>query len=59
MNIERIKEIARDRGLKPGRMKKADLIRAMQIQEGNPPCYDTRRMADCGEDNCLWRESCR
>ncbi len=59
MNFERVKEIARERGLKAGRMKKADLIRAMQVQEGNLPCYATGRIADCGEYDCLWRKICK
>jgi hypothetical protein len=59
MNFQRVKEIARERGVKTGRMRKADLIRVMQELEGNPVCYDTGRIAECVEMNCLWRESCR
>ncbi len=59
MNFDRVKEIARERGVKPGRMKKAELIRMMQSREGSLPCYDTGRIAECGELDCLWRESCR
>lgn len=59
MNIEEVKEIARGRGIKAGRMKKADIIRAIQIMEENLPCFETGRSAECGEGGCLWREDCR
>lgn len=59
MRIEEIKEIARIRGVKTGKMKKADIIRAIQQLEGNPACFDTGKATECGQDNCLWREDCK
>lgn len=59
MNFDQVKKIARDRGVKAGRLKKADLIRAIQTSEGNPACFDTGRIDQCGERDCLWREGCR
>ena len=58
MKLEDIKEIARHRGLKPGKMKKSELIRAIQKDEGNPACFADGSAADCGQAGCLWREDC-
>lgn len=41
MKIEQIKEIAKKRGVKTGKMKKGEIIRAIQEAEGNPACFDT------------------
>lgn len=58
MNMQEIKSIARERGVKPGTLKKAELIRSMQKAEGNEACYCTGRAAVCGQDNCLWKDDC-
>ncbi len=58
MNMTMIKEVAKNRGIKPGRMKKEELIRVIQEQEGNPQCYNTNFSAECGQPECLWREDC-
>ncbi len=59
MKLDEIREIARKRGIKAGKMKKADLVRAIQAAEGNPTCYETGVSGQCGQDACLWREDCR
>lgn len=58
MNMQEIKSIARERGVKPGTLKKSELIRSMQKAEGNEACYGTGRAAVCGQDNCLWKDDC-
>lgn len=58
MNMKEIKKIAVEMGIKPGRMRKADLIRSIQAAEGNPVCFQTGSSADCREDDCLWRADC-
>ena len=59
MNLDDVKQLAKDRGIAPGRMRKAELIRSLQAQEGNPQCYRTNASADCGQPNCLWRPDCK
>ena len=59
MKMQEIKEIAKQRGVKAGTMKKAELIRIMQQEEGNHDCYETGIAAECGQDACLWREDCK
>lgn len=59
MKAEEIREIAKQRGVKTGGMKKGEAIRAIQDAEGNPACFDTGKAAECGQMNCLWREDCK
>lgn len=58
MKIDEIKEIARRHGIKAGKTKKSDLVRAIQNAEGNSPCFDSNSSAHCGQTDCLWREDC-
>ncbi len=58
MKVNDIKEIARQRGINPGKLRKVDLVRAIQMDEGNPVCYMTGYKNECGQLNCLWREDC-
>lgn len=58
MRLEEIREIARQHNIKAGRMKKGELVRAIQGAEGNSQCFDTGISATCGQDCCLWREDC-
>ena len=59
MNMQEIKKIAKQRGLSAGKMRKAEIIRAIQEAEGNSACFDTGKAAECGQEKCLWREDCR
>lgn len=59
MKMEEIRAIARERGVKPGQRKKADLVRFIQEQEGNPTCFGSiAEEADCDRTDCLWRVDC-
>ncbi len=58
MNMQEIKVIARERGVKAGTMKKAELVQAIQRSEGNDACFDTGRSATCGQSRCLWKDDC-
>lgn len=58
MTLVELKEIAKQHNIKAGKMKKADLIRAIQSAEGNEQCFDTGKSAQCGQEECLWRDDC-
>ncbi len=58
MKIDEIKEIAKRRGVKAGRVKKSELVRSIQLSEGNQQCFDTNHSKKCGQPDCLWREDC-
>ena len=57
MNMPEIRHKAQQLGLRPGRMNKTVLIRAIQAQEGNTPCFGTA-MGHCEQMNCCWRQDC-
>ena len=58
IKLDEIKEIARQHGIKAGRMRKAELVRAIQSAEGNEACFETGKAPVCGQDACLWRADC-
>lgn len=58
MKLDEIKEIAKQHNIKVGKMKKADLVRAIQQAENNDICFETGQAGTCGQDTCLWREDC-
>ena len=58
MNMSQVKLVAKERGVKPGKMRKVELIRAIQKAEKNPQCFNTKFSQECGEEQCFWREDC-
>ena len=58
MKVADIRTKARDLGVKNySRLNKADLIKAIQVAEGNSPCF--QQIEDCRIDDCLWRGECQ
>ena len=58
MKVTDIRTKAKDLGVKNiARLNKKDLIKAVQIAEGNSPCY--QEIVDCRIMDCLWREECQ
>lgn len=58
MNLTRIRTIAIQKGINPGKLNKTDLIRAIQRFEGVFDCYATAREEICDQPGCAWREDC-
>ncbi len=58
MVMQEIRDMARDIGIKPGRMSKINLVRTIQQTEGNFACFVTSMSGDCAQDGCLWRGDC-
>lgn len=58
MNMTEVKAIAKARGVKPGKMTKESLIRAIQQAENNPECFNTGFSRECGQEQCLWLNDC-
>lgn len=58
MKLDEVREIAKQHHIKTGKMKKAELIRAIQEAEGNEQCFDSGNAATCGQEGCLWRKDC-
>ncbi len=58
MNVTQIRAIARDNRVRPLPKTKLALVRAIQTQEGNFPCFGTAYDAVCDQAACLWRDDC-
>jgi len=58
MKMQEVREKAKALGLKTGIKKKIDLIRAIQSEEGNIPCFKTE-VNDCDQTDCSWRGDCQ
>ena len=58
MNITEVKAFAKSLAVKPGKMKKEELIRSIQLAEGNSQCFNTNFSQQCGQDGCVWRTDC-
>ncbi len=58
MNMQQVRAIARDNGIKYGKLNKINLIRTIQEHEGNYSCFATEAASGCDQVNCLWRDDC-
>ncbi|AMV70805.1 SAP domain-containing protein [Desulfuromonas carbonis] len=59
MKIDEVRQRAYALGMNGiSRIKKGDLIRAVQQAEGNQPCFGTAGRLDCSQLDCCWREDC-
>lgn len=58
MNMVNIRVLAENVGVNPGRLIKTELIRQIQIFEGNFDCYSTAHQGICDQTHCLWRIDC-
>jgi DNA-binding IscR family transcriptional regulator len=56
--ISKIRKMAKNMGINTNRIKKSDIIRAIQRKEGNIDCFGSPRVEFCSEQNCLWRNDC-
>lgn len=57
MTMPKIRERAKSMGITPGKMKKVELIHAIQRAEGCTPCYGLSH-GDCPWLQCCWRTDC-
>jgi hypothetical protein len=58
MKMQEIKKMATAMGIKANKMKKTELIRAIQSAEGNSPCFQTDASDACGQKDCCWHDDC-
>lgn len=60
MKMEEIRERARTAGLNPSaRLRKGELIRAIQQAEGNQDCFGSAWRHDCPWHDCCWKDDCQ
>ena len=58
MNMQEIREVAKDFGIKTSRMNKVALVQAIQLSEGNFSCFSSAIDKDCDQTACMWRDDC-
>ena len=58
MLMQDIRVIAKEHGLKTSGIKKQDLIKQIQVAEGNFDCFSTAIEGACDQKACLWRDDC-
>lgn len=58
MQMQEIRTIAKDFGLKASKLKKVDLVRTIQAAEGNFGCFATATDGVCDQTECIWRKDC-
>ena len=59
MKMEGVRARAKQLGIGTSRRKKMDIIRDIQVQEGNTPCYLDKKIIHCDQFHCCWRDDCR
>ncbi len=58
MQLSEVKRIAGKHGIKTGKMKKGEIIRAIQRSEGNFDCFGSALSGECTQADCLWKIDC-
>jgi len=58
MRFQEIQSMAKGMDINTFRMKKMDMIQAIQRKENNIDCFGTPRVDFCSEEACLWRMDC-
>jgi hypothetical protein len=56
--MKQVRKMAKKYGIKTGKMKKGDIIRAVQRAEGNFDCFGSAVSGECSQAECLWRQDC-
>ncbi len=58
MNMQDIRSIAKQYGIKTSRVTKVSLIRQIQLEEGNFNCFASAKNGECDQVGCMWRDDC-
>jgi len=58
MNMQEIRVLAKDFGIKTSRKSKMELIQSIQLSEGNFSCFASAENGECDQSKCIWRADC-
>jgi len=58
MNMQEIRVLAKNFGIKSSRMSKVSLVKTIQLAEGNFSCFSSAINGECDQQKCLWRDDC-
>jgi len=60
MNIGEVRERGRRMGVAgTAKLRKGEMIRAIQKAEGNQDCFGANWRFDCQQTDCCWRQDCQ
>jgi hypothetical protein len=58
MKLDQVRVVAKSLGIHPGKLPKAELIKSIQLAEGNFDCFASASNGVCSQMDCIWREDC-
>ncbi len=58
MNMQEIRQLAKEKGAKIGKMGKVEAIRMIQLTEGNFDCFAKADAGHCDQGECLFQDDC-
>lgn len=58
MKLAELRGIAKSYGIKSDNITKTELIRTIQIKEGNFDCYGAAYSGMCDRLDCCWHDDC-
>ena len=58
MNMHTIRQFAKTLSIDPAKLSKPELIKKIQVTEGNFDCFGTALSGVCDQENCTWRSDC-
>ena len=58
VNIQEVRRVAKDLGIKTGGISKIKIIQSIQLREGNFDCFASALAGECDQLLCKWREDC-
>ena len=58
MKMQDIRKIAKENGLKTGKLNKTLLVKQIQVTEGNFDCFATASNDYCDQSSCIWQDDC-
>ncbi|WP_296495478.1 hypothetical protein [Rhodoferax sp.] len=56
--MKNIRQIAKTLSVDTGKLSKPELIRKIQLAEGNFDCYGSATNGTCDQQDCAWSEDC-
>lgn len=58
MNRNALLKLAKQHQIFDASLDKTELIRKIQLAEGNFDCFARAGGGECGQSECLWRQDC-
>lgn len=58
MSMKTIRQLAKTLQVETGQLSKTDLIKKIQLAEGNFDCYGSASSGECDQVDCVWRDDC-